>query len=199
MKRRYKLFLIIFISFILIIIIYFLFLKKDKLYLSIGYSLNGNFNTYTYIDYLKKDVNYYNFDNFNTIDELNEKIKSNYGNINYYINKAYYITLCLDSYELNNYELLDDNIINDYLNNIELLFKVLSKNRNVFFINSLNEDYIYINEKIKDIASSYKIYYIDYNFFKSELYYVQNSAYLSQKGHKKLSNLIKSRISLLPR
>ena len=199
MKRRYKLLLIIFISFILIIIFYKVLYKKKKMYLSIGYCLNGNFNTYSYIDYLKNGISYFNFNDFTNLEELNDMIDDNYLNINYYIKNASFITISLDTIELCNYEQLNDDILEDYLNNIDYLFKKLSANKNVYFINTYDNSFFIINEQIKKLASTHHIYYIDSNFFENDIYYIKNNSYLSTKGHKKLSNLVKKRNSLLPR
>ena len=131
MRRRYKLLLIIFISFLLVFFIYS-FLRKDKfVYVSLGDDLSfNNFTTYNYTDYLKyyyedKNIQIYKYaDEYNPSDDLYKHINENIGDINYYLRNANLITISLGTVELNNYIELNE----EYSGNDILVLKIPIKN-----------------------------------------------------------------------
>jgi hypothetical protein len=194
MKRRYKLILIIFISFLLTIFIYFTFYKEKYYYLAIGNDYK-NFSTYTFVDYinenLKNKKNYKSFifnKNNYTLESIYEDLVNNKDKINSKIKKANIITLTLNINELNNYKVLNNIVINDYLNNLELIINKIKKlnNNNIYIINLYDQKFNDINIKIKEISTRNNINYIKLDNIKNN--------YLSYKDHKKIANLVVNNI-----
>ena len=144
MKRRYKLLVIIFISFIFSVLIYF-FVKKDNyIFVSIGDKRSfNNLSTYTYIDYLKDQYKdkfllkeYYL--NQDVADGLISLIENDYGRINYFLKNSKAITINITGYELNNYKTINNEIEQSYLNAIyNLINKIRKLNSNLYIINSI--------------------------------------------------------------
>ena len=199
MRRRYKLLLIIFISFILVLIIYLLFHKNNYLYVAIGEDLNNNLSTYSYIDYInsfQKQKNYqfhHHTYSYLTVESIINDIKNDTKEINYYLKNANLITICLGTEELYNYNDLNNEIILDYLNNIYTLLndiRHLNKNE-IYIINVYDDNLNFINNKIKKYALDNDINYIGIEQFnKNAIYQIGNNSYLSYKAHKKLADLI---------
>ena len=199
MRRRYKLLLIIFISFLLALIFYFLFNKEKYLYLAIGDDLNNNYSTYSYVDYIKYYQKYKNYqfhhhtNNYLKVETILDDIKNDNKNINYYIKNANLITICLGTEELYNYNDLNNEIIIDYLNNIYTLLNIirqLNKNK-IYIINVYNKKYNFINNKIKKYAIYNNITYLGIdNFDKNAIYQINNQSYLSYNSHQKIANII---------
>ena len=199
MRRRYKLLIIIFISFLLALIIYFAFHKDTYLYFAIGDNLNNNLSTYSYIDYInnlstQKNYHFHKYTNsYITVESILEDIQNDIKDINYYLKNANLITISLGTEELYNYNELNDEIILDYLNNMyNLLNTVRRLNKNdVYIINVYDDNYSFINNKIKKYALDNDINYIGIEQFnKNAIYQINNKSYLSYKDHQKLANLI---------
>ena len=198
MKRRYKLLLIIIVSAILVIISYFVFYDNKKIYLAIGDSLSNN--DYSYINYIK---DYYNYDykclstNYLTIEYLIDSINNNDNKIGYFIKNANIITISLGTIELYNYEIINDEIIIEYLNNLYILLsKIRSLNKNpIYLINLYNNDYFNINDKIKNYIQLFNLKYISYNDLKDYSFILKNKTYLTYEGHKKVYNIVKRGIA----
>ncbi|MBE6155603.1 MAG: SGNH/GDSL hydrolase family protein [Firmicutes bacterium] len=199
MRRRYKLLLIIFISFLLVIFIY-LFFRKDKfIYVSLGDELSfNNISTYNYREYIdyyyqKRNIITYQYaDEYNPSEDLFKQIIENVGNINYYLKNADLITISLGTIELNNYKELNEEIIIHYLSNIYILLERISKlNKNIFLINVYDSKYNLVNKKIKEYCLLHKIHYIDSSIIKNNNIYITNSkTYLNYKGHKNIASKI---------
>lgn len=197
MKRRYKLLLIIIISFILVIIIYKINYKPKINYLFLGKRYN-DYETYDFNDYINhyyKDKNYYYYEITDKmiLDEYQDIIKENKYNINYKIKNASFIVISLGTYELTNYKELDSTIIIEYLNNVyTLLSYIRSINKGeIFLINFYNEDLNYVNNKIKKYTKEFKIYYIDKTIPEANnLYNINKNLTITNKGHKKIADYI---------
>ena len=201
MKRRYKLLIIIFISFILVLIIYKLSYKSKYTYLFLGANYN-NLSTYDFNDRLKYELKNDNIvykeilEPF-IIDEYIEMLDNNKHNINYYIKNANLIVISIGVNELNNYKEIDSSITIEYLNNIyKFLSKIRDLNKNdVFLINLYDSNYPLINSKIKRYTEELKIYYIDRNIIGSNNeFYIKNDLYLNHKAHKNIANYITSKV-----
>ena len=199
MRRRYKLLIIIFISFLLALIIYFLCHKETYLYFAIGDNLNNNYSTYSYIDYInsfQKQKNYqfhYHTNSYLTVESILNDIKNDTKEINYYLKNANLITICLGTEELYNYNDLNNEIIIDYLNNIYTLLNIIRHlNKNEIYIINVNDDNLdFINNKIKKYAKDNDINYLGVdNFDKNAIYQINNKSYLSYKAHHKIANII---------
>ncbi|MBE6148792.1 MAG: hypothetical protein E7167_04840 [Firmicutes bacterium] len=199
MRKRYKLFLIIFISFILVLFIYF-FLKEEKfIYVSLGDKLSfNNFSTYNYTEYLKyyyQDSNitiYEYIDEYNITGELSKQINENTANINYYLKNASLITLSLGTIELYNYKELNEEVIINYLNNLYMLLNKLSRlNNNIYLINVYEDNLQLINKKISDYCREFNINYIDLSIINyNNVYQNELKTYLSYRGHKNIADRI---------
>lgn len=199
MRRRYKLLLIIFISFLLVLIIHFCFRKDSFIYVSLGDNLSfNNSSTYNFIDYLKyyyasSDIEVYEYaDEYSPSKDLYNNIVQNNENINYYLKNANIITVSLGSVELNNYKELNEEIIIDYLNNIYILLNKISKlNNNIFLINVYQDEYMLVNKKIKEYCTIQNINYIGIDDIKNNNIYQANlKTYLSYKGHQNIADII---------
>lgn len=203
MKRRYKLLLIIFISFILVIIIYLLFYKPKYTYFFIGEDFSNSI-TYDFNDYLNyyfkdKNIIYKEILDPPLIDEYIDLIDTNKGNINYYLKNANLIVISLGIKELENYKELDQTIIIEYLNNVyKFLSYIRSINQgDIFLINLYSDDYEFINKKLKKYTSEFSIYYIDSKIsLRRNEFYIDGKLNLSHKGHKNIADYIVGRIEL---
>lgn len=193
MKRRYKLLVIIFISFLLVIFIYFIKPKNDFLYLAIGSNLNYNESTYDYAAYINMNIKKNHHYKYVTTDNLAIKniidiIKNNKKGVADYIRKANLITMCLGSYELNNHKYLDEGIKNEYLDNMSELLVLLRKitDAKIFLIDPYKGR---INKQLEYIAYKNNTNYI--SITKDNNYYIiRNETYLNNKGAKNLANRI---------
>ena len=198
MRKRYKLLLIIIISIILVFISYYIFHKDKYIYLAIGDNLASSIE-YSYIDYLNNDLkyeNYYLTTDYITINHLLTNIENNDNNILYYLKNANIITIALGTMELYNYEILSNEIYIDYLNDLYMLLtKIRELNNNkIYLINLYNDNYNKVNIKIDKYIKEFKIEYIDFKTLENYTYILNNRAYLSAKGHKKIYNIIKRSI-----
>ena len=201
MKKRYKLLIIIFISFILVLIIYKLCYKNKYTYLFLGANYN-NLSTYDFNDRLKyflKDKNllYKEILEPFIIEEYLEMLDNNKYNINYYLKNANLIIISIGTNELNNYKEINSSIIVEYLNNMyQFLSKIRSLNSNdIFLINMYQIDYSLINNKLKKYTSEFKIHYIDQTIIgNNNSFYIKDDMYLNNKGHENISNYIIKKI-----
>jgi len=194
MKRRYKLFLIIVISFILVTIIYFFMPSQKLYYVSIGDEFCFNkFSTYNYNDYLKKllpEVEYklYTSNNFST-SKLNILLTSNYKNINFLLKNAEFVVLSIGNSELNNYVDLNASILRDFENNLNDIYLQLSNlNENIFVIGLWGKKYWEINEKIKHLTNKYNLYYIDIE--NANVINYKEKLFMDYKTHEDISQYI---------
>ena len=198
MRKRYKLLLIIFISFIFVIIIYKYFHQESYMYLAIGSNLNNNLSTYNYLDYLNKNLDKENYifkhydEIYLTSDSLLENISKDNGDINYYLKNANLITISLDTEELYNYENLNNDIILDYLTNVYSILNSIIKinNGKIVLINLYNDDLNTVNVKLKRYCHNNDIIYIGKENLTSSVYLINNKSYLSYQGHKELATII---------
>ncbi len=201
MRKRYKLLIIIFISFILVLIIYWLCYRPKYTYLFLGANYN-NLSTYDFNDRLKyllkdKNIEYKEILEPFIIDEYNEMLANNKHNINYYIKNANLIIISIGINELNNYKEIDSSITIEYLNNMyKFLARVRELNKNdIFIINMYDSNYKLINDKIKLYAKDFKVHYIDSSIVgKDNTFYIKDDLYLNNKGHKNVSNYIIKKI-----
>ncbi|MBQ6840890.1 MAG: hypothetical protein IJO63_02090 [Bacilli bacterium] len=197
MRRRYKLLLIIFISFLLVFFSYFL-LRKDKyIYVALGDDLSfNNFSTYNYIEYIKynyENLNVYKYaEEYNTSEDLYHQITQNVGDINYYLKNANIVTISLGTVELNNYKELNEEVLINYLNNVYILLNKLSKlNNHIFLINMYDDSYSLVNKKLNEYCKLYNIYYIQRSDINESYIYLNNlKTYLNYQGHKQISDII---------
>lgn len=203
MKKRYKLLIIIFISFILALIIYKIFYKPKYTYLFMGANYN-NLSTYDFNDRLKYELKKENIEYKEIlepfiIDEYNEMLTNNKHNINYYLKNAKLTIISIGVNELNNYKEIDSIITIEYLSNMYNFLKTvrrLNKN-NIFLINMYSDDYKLINSKIKKYAQEFEIYYIDQNIIGSHnSFNIKDDVYLNNKGHKNISDYIINKVSI---
>lgn len=202
MKRRYKLLLIIVISFLLAIIIYKINYKPKVSYLFLGERYN-NLSTYDFNDYINysfknKPYKFHEVTEPMILDEYLDLIKTNKDNINYYIKNASFIVISLGTLELENYKKIDTSIIIEYLNNLYKLLSYIRKlnNNDIFLINLYDNNYTFINNKIKKYTMDYNIYYIDKSIPGPEsLFYIQDKLLLTYKGHEKVANYILSKVT----
>lgn len=196
MKRRYKLLVIIFISFLLVVFIYLFKPINPYLYVAIGSKLNYNSSTYDYTSYINMNMKNSNYDyKYITSDDLRVQniiriIKNNEKNINNYLYNANLITICLDTYELTNYKTLDDNIKNEYIDSLNDLFILLKEltNGKIYFINAYQSG-LGINSQIEFIAKKNHINYISLTD-NNNYYTIHSSTYLNNRGAKDLANRI---------
>ena len=203
MRKRYKLLIIIFISFILVLIIYKLCYKPKYMYLFIGANYN-NLSTYDFNDRIKYELKdnklvYKEILEPFIIDEYVEMLTNNKHNINYYLKNANLIVISIGVNELNNYKEIDSSIIIEYLNNMyRFLNKIRDLNsKDIFLINMYSSDYKLINDKIKKYTAELKIYYIDENIIDaSNSFFIKDDMYLSNKGHKNIGDYILKRIKI---
>lgn len=215
---------IIFIFLILFIILFiYLFTKDNKIYyLSLGDELkiqSNNENKYSYTKYisdylensnkLEKTINNYYKDNMRTIDlieMINNNEKSNINNKNVTIQnsliKADLVTLSIGNNDLISkfslYELYDDsemyNYIDDYLVDLEKLFKLVRKYckekiifigyYNIFNNNELDKYYKYLIDRVKKLTKIYDIDNLDMYEEFNNLKYRSKYLYPSEEGYK---------------
>lgn len=198
MRKRYKLLLIIVISFILVFFIYFKLKKNKFIYLSFASAQKSI--TYEYEDYVNdslknKNYMYYKYNNnVANMDLLLIKLNNNDRNINYYIKNANFITFYINTRELNNYKNLTEDIITDYLNNFKAILMHFNKlnNQPILVINLYSKQkFADINIKIKQIVDEMEFMYIDESFFQVNEYIQYNDElHLTYKGHNHLANYI---------
>lgn len=198
MKRRYKLMLIIFISFLLVIFIYHFFYKPKRIYYFMGERYN-NYVTYDFNDILQTKLKKYQYEHSKElpiIDEYNDAVMNNKDNINYYLKNANILVISLGTYELENYKEINQSIIIEYLNAVYKFFMQVSKlqSGSVFIINMYDDKYPLVNNKLKKYASEFSFYYIDNSFISSQdKYLVDNKLTFTYKGHQKIANYILNR------
>lgn len=199
MNKRYKLLILIFISFLLAIIIYFIFRKKEQNYFFIGDNMSFNVS-YDFNDYYvhgTKNIKYKKYlDNYLIIDEMINKLTNNDDNINYYIKSADILVINLGTSELNNYEEINEEIFLNYLKDVyAFLLKIRRINKNkIIFINMYDEKYELINKKIKNYCENFKIKYIDINDISS-LYLNKHRTMLPNESHKIIYDLIRTYVN----
>ena len=195
MKKRYKLLIMWFISFILVIIMYFVFFSPTETYVAIGSNLSINkVSTYNYIEYVK----YYNskieiYDYTIEKDTLTEVInKISTPKLLNKIRNSRFVSVAVSGYELNNYKEINEEIIVDYLLNMYVLLEKLHRlNHNIYLINLNDSSLIFINNKIHDYAKKFDIKYIDHSIInKSNIFYVNNCNYVTFKGHSNIARHI---------
>ena len=197
MKKRYKLLLLVFISFILTLIIYFIYKSDKRTYIALGSNFNQDFNlTFNYIDYIayyKKDFIISNYTNNKELIETTLlKIGKNENKIKYSLKNAEIITLGISNYELNNYKEITNEIAVEYLNNIYKLLKELkSLNDNTWIINNLDSKYSFFINKIKQFSNNLNLKYVDTQVIeeKNRIYY-ENTDYINYHGHNKIAKYI---------
>ena len=221
-----KLIIIILVGVISSIIIYYFTLNNKVKLLALGDGLASgmtayNVNGYSYNDYLKdyfkKENNLANYNNsFAAVNletkELINMIKSNYNiNINgknitiqQTISEANIIIIGIGIDELANKSLnneLTKKYINEYINNMEEIFKLIKKyNHNkvivlgIYDIYNINSETI--NQKIEKITKEYNYQFLDISKIvnNSEYYFNNSSYYLNYKGHKKINTILQKMI-----
>ena len=204
MRKRYKLLIIIFISFILVLGIYFVFKKDNFIYVNLGDNLSiNNSSTYNYFEYLiyyykEQKITLYNVSEFNNLsDNLYKQIINNKNDINYYLKNANIITISLGTSELNNYKEMNEELIINYLNNIYILLnKMSSLNKNIYLINVYNDDYLFINKKINEYCNKFNITCITRDDINTQNIYTDKvRTYLNYRGHKNIADIIVNKIS----
>lgn len=193
MKRRYKLLLILVISFILVITIYLFLKKPHRLIVSIGYNMLG----FDYVDCLDQhyDDSYtqiykINIENHNLASFL-EYMKDT--EIAYNIKNADLLIINFGTLELNNYKEVNDSIIIDYLNNAyQILSQIRHLNRkDIYLINLYDSKQEFVNRKFYKYASEFKMHYFDRSFIPSSyIYDINGKMILSYEGHKKVADAI---------
>ena len=221
-----KLIIIILVGVISSIIIYYFTLNNKVNLLALGDGLASgmtayNVNGYSYNDYLKdyfkKENNLANYNNSFAAANLETKelinmIKSNYNiNINgksitiqQTISEANIIIIGIGIDELANKSLnneLTKKYINEYINNMEEIFKLIKKyNHNkvivlgIYDIYNINSETI--NQKIEKITKEYNYQFLDISKIvnNSEYYFNNSSYYLNYKGHKKINTILQKMI-----
>lgn len=193
MRKRYKLLLIIFISFLLVIFIYYICNKRKMMYVALGDNLSYNkFPTYNYAEQIKylvqrEDIIYYDFlDDEPIVDSILSSIKQNTKGINYVLKNANLITLCISDYELNNYKDLNNNMVKNYLDKVYELISVLYKyNSNIVLVLLYRDNYTRIQQEIQGYALDLKVKVISDNLVSSNnVLYTDKKVYLNLRGHK---------------
>ncbi len=187
--------------------------------LDLGINSYGN-NTYSYHDYLKNYLDnnnllhktsfFYSKSNYKIKDLLND-IKDNkeiiYDDKNYNIKKelreADLITICIGMDELINK--IENNItssdIDTLINDMDLLISNIKKfsSSNIVLIGyynpyldniKVNKIFSYVNNKYKELATKYKIIYIDILNFNKEYLPNYKDYHLNSKGYLKIASKI---------
>ena len=187
--------------------------------LDLGINSYGN-NTYSYHDYLKNYLHnnnllhktsfFYSKSNYKIKDLLND-IKDNkeiiYDDKNYNIKKelreADLITICIGMDELINK--IENNItssdIDTLINDMDLLISNIKKfsSSNIVLIGyynpyldniKVNKIFSYVNNKYKELATKYKIIYIDILNFNKEYLPNYKDYHLNSKGYLKIASKI---------
>lgn len=199
MNKRYKLIILLFISFLMAIIIYFVFRKKEINYLFIGDNMSFNVS-YDFNDYYihdNKNIYYKKYlDNYLIIDEEINKLTSNEGNINYYIRNADILVISLGTSELNNYQNINEEITLNYLKDVyNLLLRVRKINKKkIVFINMYDEKYELLNKKLREYSDSFNILYIDINDVNS-VFISNNRTMLPNESQEIVYKLIKEYVN----
>lgn len=204
MRRRYKLLIIIFISFIMTLFIYF-FIKRDQyIFVSIGETKSiNNLPPYKLDDYLKNILKEkvitkeYNADN-DPYDSLLEFINHNHDNICYFLKNASAITIIVAGDEIHKYININDAIIDDYIKKItNLIEKIKKLNNNLYLINITEMSVPNIYERILYICSNLEINCIDLDDIgRNNIFYLNEKIYLNNYG---IKNIVQYIISKSPK
>lgn len=195
MKKRYKLVLLLFISFILTLFIYKCLYHPSKIYVSMGSDLNYGMSTFSYLDYINdKYTNKgksYHIKSSENVADIYSSISSNVENCNYYINNARLITIGLGSFELGNYSLLTSEIKKDYLDNIKKIIIKIKEltNANVILIDG-NSKENNLSNMIKKLCEKYDIEYISIYTYESSPLEINGYLSLRYTTHINLYNYI---------
>ena len=118
------------------------------------------------------------------------------------ISKSKIITISLGMDELNNLKVLKSKNINDYLNNMEKIIKLIrniNKNNQIIITSlyetsKLNKEKITkINNELKSISNKYHLIFIDISdvVLHKDFYMITDNYYLNYKGHQYISELVK--------
>lgn len=218
MKRRYKLLLIILIGCLITILISSLKTISKTSVTSLGDSLALGLTSYytigeSFNDYLKEELKQdNNLDDYNTefclnnltISILNDYIEDNkYASISnlpikQIIAKSDILIIAIGMDELTKYNIVNDEVINNYLNEINKLLTNIRKfyHKQIIllgiypYLNLTKNDTLKINSNLQSITDKYNAYFLDILAYSlnSEYYFDNSSYYLNYKAHKLIEN-----------
>ena len=209
-------------GFFLAFLIYKITYHEEMNFLSLGDGLSlgitaYNVKGYSYNDYLK---DYFEdtailreyISDFANVDETTKSLLNKITNndslmesnitIQQAISKSKIITISLGMDELNNLKVLKSKNINDYLNNMEKIIKLIrniNKNNQIIITSlyetsKLNKEKITkINNELKSISNKYHLIFIDISdvVLHKDFYMITDNYYLNYKGHQYISELVK--------
>ena len=216
-----KIILTILASIFFAFLIYKITYHEEMNFLALGDGLSlgltaYNVKGYSYNDYLK---DYFEENtilreyiaDFASVDETskslltkitnNEILENNNLTIQQAISKAKIITISIGMDELNNLKNLKTKNINNYLENVDKILKIIRNiNKNKIIITSLYETNKLsssltnkINNELNTIASKYHVTYLDISNVASnpKYYMLKDNYYLNYQGHYQICELIK--------
>lgn len=223
MKKKYKILIILVVSFLLTFLIYKLFSDNNINYLGIGDGIASGETPYhidgiSYNNYLEenlpniKSFNTYNFKN-NNVNSLildikqNKKLNNNY-HLKQLIHNANVITIAIGMDEIVKYS-ITDKITEDYLHTYILSYeKLLKQIRHIseskIIILGFYDNYylskstiIILNSHLANLAEQYDCIFLDINsLLKNKEYFLKKeSYYFNYYGHEKIAEIIKYTIS----
>lgn len=171
-----------------------------------GYSYNDYLKDYYVENSILKEYITEFMDLEETTKTLLLKLQNNYTfestntSITQAISKAKILTISLGMTELNNKEELTSNVIEEYLNNMDKILKVLKiYNKKHIFVLSLYPSYkidlakiTVINSKLKEICDKYDVTFIDITniYNNQEYFFTPASYYFNYKAHRYISEMI---------
>lgn len=171
-----------------------------------GYSYNDYLKDYYVENSILKEYITEFMDLEETTKTLLLKLQNNYTfestntSITQAISKAKILTISLGMTELNNKEELTSNVIEEYLNNMDKILKVLKiYNKKHIFVLSLYPSYkidlskiTVINSKLKEICDKYNVTFIDITniYNNQEYFFTPASYYFNYKAHRYISEMI---------
>ncbi len=212
-------------GFFLAFLIYKITYHEEMNFLSLGDGLSlgitaYNVKGYSYNDYLKdyfEDTTILReyISDFANVDETtksllnkiinNDSLMESNITIQQAISKSKIITISLGMDELNNLKVLKSKNINDYLNNMEKIIKLIrniNKNNQIIITSlyetsKLNKEKITkINNELKSISNKYHLIFIDISdvVLHKEFYMLSDNYYLNYKGHQYIFLRIKDNL-----
>ena len=222
MRRKYKIIIILAISFFLTFLIYKFSSSSSINYLGLGDGVASGETPYhidsiSYNNYLEENIpkiktfNTYSFKNNNvnslvTAIKQNKKINNNF--LKQLIHNADLITIAIGMDEIVKYSIIDE-ITEEYLHDFILSYEKLLKqirdiNENKIIILGFYDNYylnkstvIILNSHLANLAEKYNCIFLDINsLLKNKDYFLKKeSYYFNYLGHEKIAEVIKYTLS----
>lgn len=173
---------------------------------------------YSFNDYMRDQLEDRNLEEYitefanqeETSESLERKITSNFTlestglSIQQAISKAKMITIAIGTYELNQKSKLKSKEIENYLNRVEKIIKLIKafNNKSIFLIGLYPTEkvkeskMIEINKRLNEISNTYQVTFIDIFDIKTQkkFFFQETSIYPNYKGHKWISEKIENKI-----